>query len=176
MLLRLTEEKGKVEHICPEVLSKVTPCFWTDISLLLYICGYSCNNKKQKIEASWLLLSTNCCSFCCMSDVHYKCDRLLLSSFMSQEAHVTDADTNNSPGHPNAKAPTPVPRTKVHAWFYSSITACWHLCFPTWDCMLRNALSLFMLDNPRSNLHESFKFPYIALFNPNHVIFVTCLT
>lgn len=143
--------------------------------------GYSFNTKN------WPLLSIICCSFCYFvcKDVDYKCYHLLLSSFWSQEAHVTDADAKTSPSHLNAKTPTPVPRTKMRARLYSSTHACVRHCLCVnspqlylfvWACLLWNAAWLFMRDIPRSNLHEPFKFPRIVLFNTNHVIRVTWLT
>lgn len=49
----------------------------------------------------------------------------IFSCLLSQEAPVTDPDTNKSPSHPIAKTSTQVPRPEVHA----------QLCFAACVCV-----------------------------------------
>lgn len=115
-------------------------------------------------------------SFCCVVCMDYEC---FLPPLWSQEAHVTQAETNKPPGQPNAGTPTPVPKTKVHAQHYSRTPACIPLCLCI-DSSQRTCYGnlytgtmqccCFCMTLSRSNLHEPRKFPYIVLFNTTHVI------
>lgn len=124
-VVKAHRQKAKLEHICPVVLLKWLP----DCEKMFHCCCIyeatvtTIRNWRSKLPASFkhdlflLLLYVRMYVDC-------KCDHFLLSSFWSQEAHVTDPDTNKSPGHPDTKTAAPVPRTKVHARLYSSMPAC----------------------------------------------------
>lgn len=144
-VVKAHRQKAKLEHICPVVLLKWLP----DCEKMFHCCCIyeatvtTIRNWRSKLPASFKHDSLFLLLYVRMY-VDYKCDHFLLSSFWSQEAHVTDPDTNKSPGRPNTKTATPVPRTKVHARLYSSMPACvrLYLCVNSPQCTCYGSLDM----------------------------------
>lgn len=190
-VVKAHRQKAKLEHICPVVLLKWLP----DCEKMFHCCCIyeatvtTIRNWRSKLPASFkhdslflLLYVRTVCTWTINVTIFFcprSGPRRRTWQTQTQTSHSAIPIQRQQHQFPGLRCMLGFTAACLHVYVF--IYALILLSVPVkeiliWVCMLWNAVLFFMRDIPRSNLHEPFKFPYIVLFNTNHVIAVTCLT